>query len=328
MTIEQIRQRAIIKCDRSSTYETSGKWSEQWWTDLVNEAQGVLADLTGYNQGRHLIPVTANTQISAFPTTLNYGLLSLYIGDQLVQKRTAMQMDEDYPGWYYQSEWPNQPQNDDLEVLSSSTADTTQTITAYGTDYTGRAYATGSVALSGTTFATLAITGGVLKWDEVQYFSLDAACAGTVTIREASANATVTTITAGETTAGTAISTDMPQFYVVRGNKLCWYPIPDANYTAIAWGGVMPGDFVVTTDDATPDGLPTQFHWILAEGAAALAKGVDLHDQESANSEDASAKSFFNGVQRLRQWVDILALSDNTMIELDQGLGFELYDVR
>jgi hypothetical protein len=96
----------------------------------------------------------------------------------------------------------NQPAGDGVEVISDNTADVGQTVTIYGTK-TGATttVTTETVTLNGTTQVSTTTT----TWQNILGIELSAACAGTVTIREASGNATITTISAGDLSAGVVI---------------------------------------------------------------------------------------------------------------------------
>jgi len=104
------------------------------------------------------------------------------------------------------SAFANQPANDGVEVLSSDNADTTQTITIIGTTQGTDTVVTEDVALTGTTFAATVKT----DWGVILAVKLDASCAGTVTVREASANQTITTLLTTVTSKGvnTVTNTD------------------------------------------------------------------------------------------------------------------------
>jgi hypothetical protein len=92
----------------------------------------------------------------------------------------------------------NQPANDGVEIISDSAGDV-QTATVYFTSNgTGDTVSKETVTLTGTTQVALVATDVQL----VLGVELSSVAVGTVTIREASANATITTITAGGTTAG------------------------------------------------------------------------------------------------------------------------------
>jgi hypothetical protein len=84
----------------------------------------------------------------------------------------------------------NQPANDGVEVLSSSAADTTQTATIIGTTTGTDTVVVETVALNGTTPVSTVKT----DWGFILAVKLSASCAGTITFREASADATITTV--------------------------------------------------------------------------------------------------------------------------------------
>jgi hypothetical protein len=87
----------------------------------------------------------------------------------------------------------NQPANDGIEILSNNAADTTQSITLYGTTQGTDTVVVETVALNGTT----AVSSTKTDWGVLLGYTLSASCAGTVTVREASGNATISTITTG-----------------------------------------------------------------------------------------------------------------------------------
>ena len=87
----------------------------------------------------------------------------------------------------------NQPANDGIEIVSASAADTTQTVTIIGTTQAEDTLVSEDVVLTGTD----AVATVKVDWGFVVAVKLSASCAGTVTIREASANATIITLTTG-----------------------------------------------------------------------------------------------------------------------------------
>lgn len=87
----------------------------------------------------------------------------------------------------------NQPANDGVEIVSASAGDTTQSITLYGTTQGTDTVVAETVALNGTTVVSTVKT----DWGVILGYELSASCAGTVTVREASGNATISTITTG-----------------------------------------------------------------------------------------------------------------------------------
>lgn len=101
----------------------------------------------------------------------------------------------------------NQPANDGVEIVSASAADTTQTATVYGTTTATDTVVKEIVALNGTTVVSTTKT----DWGVILGVVLSASCAGTVTFREASGNATITTITTGNLSKGVeAITVSYP----------------------------------------------------------------------------------------------------------------------
>jgi len=98
----------------------------------------------------------------------------------------------------------NQPTNDGIEIVSSDNTDLTQTITLYGTlNGAATVLVTETLTLTGTT----QLDSAHLDWDVLLGARLSAVCTGTITIREASANATITTIAPAALTAGIAAAT-------------------------------------------------------------------------------------------------------------------------
>jgi hypothetical protein len=95
----------------------------------------------------------------------------------------------------------NQPANDGVEVGSASAADTTQTVTIIGTTQATDTVVVETVTLTGTTF----VSTTKVDWGFILAVKLSASCAGTITIREASANAAITTITTGILQAGVVV---------------------------------------------------------------------------------------------------------------------------
>lgn len=82
----------------------------------------------------------------------------------------------------------NQPANDGIEVVSDSTTDITQTVTIIGTTNGTDTVVVETVTLTGTTAVSTAKT----DWGVVLAVKKSAATVGTVTVREASGNATIT----------------------------------------------------------------------------------------------------------------------------------------
>ncbi len=82
----------------------------------------------------------------------------------------------------------NQPANDGLEILSANAGDTTQTVTVIGTTQGTDTVVVETVTLTGTTPVATVKT----DWGVILAVKKSAATLGTVTVREASADQTVT----------------------------------------------------------------------------------------------------------------------------------------
>lgn len=92
----------------------------------------------------------------------------------------------------------NQPANDGVEIVSDDAGDITQSITIYGTTTGTDTVVVETVALNGTT----PVSTTKVNWGQVLAVELDASCDGTVTVREASADATITTLATTVLSAG------------------------------------------------------------------------------------------------------------------------------
>lgn len=90
----------------------------------------------------------------------------------------------------------NQPANDGLEIVSSDAADITQSVTIYGTTTSTDTVVVETIALDAAN-GTTAVSTVKTDWGQILAVTLSASCAGTITVREASGNATVTTLTTG-----------------------------------------------------------------------------------------------------------------------------------
>lgn len=101
----------------------------------------------------------------------------------------------------------NQPANDGVEILSDSASDT-QTATVIGTTTGTDTVVVEDVVLTGTTPASTVKT----DWGVILAVKLSSAAVGTITFREASADAAITTITAGNTSKGVTTVTNTPAF--------------------------------------------------------------------------------------------------------------------
>lgn len=162
---------------------------------------GSSLDRVARTSGQKLQIVRGGAKIEAAAAILDGALLKAYpdgrMGPALTAALLSTQInptDTTFVG----AAFTNQPAGDDIEVVSSSSADTTQTVTIVG-------YLTSTLVIE-----TKTLTGGtqvVFDNDGSHYTGviavlLDEACAGTVTVREASGNATICTLAPGAIISG------------------------------------------------------------------------------------------------------------------------------
>lgn len=91
------------------------------------------------------------------------------------------------------SAFSNQPANDSVSVHSDDAGDTTQTVTIIGTTNGTDTVVVEEIALNGTNV----VDSAKLDWGVILAVKLDAACDGTVTVEENSANADIVTLATG-----------------------------------------------------------------------------------------------------------------------------------
>lgn len=324
MTLGDIIQEAMYRVDEPVN-ETTGMWSLAWWTTLVNRAQRHLARRTGYKTARHACAVSAKTQRVALPSTYCWGILGLWDGDTQILPKTEDEMERECAGWRYQSNFPNQPTDDGIHVFSASGADIGQTVTIYGTVHSTGVYTSEVVTLAGASVKTTT----QIHWGEVYYILLSAACAGAVTVQEASADAVIATIAIGDLTAGTDITVGDPLYYVLRPPYFEVWPIPETARTLWLVGGALPTAFTAATtlaDASTPDALPGEFHDALADGAAVYAAQCDLNERP----DDPKALTYWNSymalAQELKQYLNSMSRDGTPTMNVTAGLGWDNVD--
>jgi hypothetical protein len=172
-------------------------WRPTEFSSSANAARIRLYQGSAYTDGDLKIPRNRNQNgsIKADKSIINPSMV-IYTGVTAALTNTVIVKAKAGGGF------DNQPAEDGLEILSDVAADKTQTVTIYGTK-TGATttVTTETVTLNGTTQVSTTTT----TWQNILGVELSAACAGTVTIREASGNATITTISAGDLSAGVVI---------------------------------------------------------------------------------------------------------------------------
>lgn len=99
----------------------------------------------------------------------------------------------------------NQPNNDGVEIISDDAADIGMVVTLYGTIHGATSVVVSeTLTLNGTTQVSSAKT----NWSAILGVEMDSVAAGTVTIREASTNQTITSLATTELSAGIATIAD------------------------------------------------------------------------------------------------------------------------
>ena len=132
----------------------------------------------------------------------------------------------------------NQPANDGIEVVSSNAADTTQTVTIYGTTNGTDTVVVETVTLNGTT----QVSTVKVDWGVVLGVTMNATALGTVTVREASGNATITTMTAGQASKGVETVTSTSAYNVKPTVAASGATTKQIGLYGTAPGGTVQGD--------------------------------------------------------------------------------------
>lgn len=103
----------------------------------------------------------------------------------------------------------NQPANDGIEIVSDNAADTMD-VTVFGTTHGGVVVSSEIITLDGTD----AVASVKVNWGLILAVIVSAAHAGTITVREASADATITTLAAGTNSVGVdeVLAADQPAY--------------------------------------------------------------------------------------------------------------------
>jgi hypothetical protein len=316
MSLATIRQLAMDRVDEQDN-PTTGKFSVVWWNRQINVAKDILADRTGFYQIRHSVTLPNHTQIVSLPSNLCWGITAVYLGRNRLSFRSGADMEDEYAGWRFASDLPNQPgaNGDGITIVSSSAADTTQKVTVSGLVTSG-AYVSEELTLTGKT----PVTTSSAYITEVWRISLDTAAAGDVTATLTSGATTVAVIAAGDLYTGEAIVTAQPGCWTLEHPNLLVDSLANQDYTLWVLGGSRPAD--LASDGSLVTGLPLQFEWVIAEGAAALAENSDLYDQAQSARMSSSGQAFWAGVERLNEY--LLGLNHDRMgaIRLDPSPYF------
>jgi hypothetical protein len=301
-TLADYRQEAQDLID-DSTLRTAGRLSSAWWTRRINKVKDVVAQSTGFYITNHIVPVTKYNESAAMPSALCWGVFGVRCG-----KNPLEPVEEPFESELWLSGFASQPGSAAIKVVSSSAADTTQTITIYGTTAVTGVVTAETLTLNGVSTATTIKT----TWDRLLYAELSAVCAGTVTISYAST--TITTIAIGSTTAGWKPSIAAPYNYRIQGQNIYFTPVPSENTVVYITGGSVPADLSGETD--TISGLPLQFQWLISVGAAAEAQGINLYDDTGSARTNSYFQQFIGGVQELNKYLNNIDVSRNGSISL------------
>ena len=176
--------------------------------DLIEITNGTFK--TGTEQNTAWVGVTRDTVAASGQVTAEFGHVPVKLASPVANLDLLAARASGKVGKYMASQvtlvnakaggnFANQPAGDGVTVVSDNAADTTQTVTIYGTiTGTTDSVTSETVSLNGTTDADTTIT----TWQNILAVEMSAAAAGTVEISETSGGAAITSITAGNTTAG------------------------------------------------------------------------------------------------------------------------------
>lgn len=116
-----------------------------------------------------------------------------------------------------------------------------------------------------------------------------------------------------------------PRLYWIQWPDFYVFPVPDAypdplpdDYKRVLeiWAGIVPTDLTGTD---VPSKLPSQFHDMLADGAAAIAQGIDLYAAPQQGRQNIYMDSFEKGIIGLNNFLDGIHRDRQTSIRLDSG---------
>jgi hypothetical protein len=211
-----------------------------------------------------------------------------------------------------------------VKATSDSALDITQTVTAYGTKLSTRARTSAVATITGLSAATLA---GETAWGDIHYIELSAACVGDVTVATA-VGATIAVIEAGDTSAGSDITTnDAPLYVALEGANVLVYPMTEANGTLWLVGGLWPTDLTTASslsDSQTITGLDFAFYDIVAEGAAALSEITNLDDE--SGRANIHSQAFWSGVDRVKMATQNRQLDRTDSLQVGDSFGWGFYN--
>ena len=300
-TLAQIIGKAQSRTD-NLTFQPTGKFSHDWWMDIVNSVQSVVASEVGYKRTKFYVSIHAGTQVSEIPASLCKNIRSVWVGDRQIDVKTDFEMNESARGWRQLSGWPNQPLGNGLSIVSTSVIDIMNVIIT-GSVFSTGASQTETIALTGM----MPVTSGYSDWGEVWTITLSEPCRGVVTI--SSVTGTIVTIPVGQTSAtqgqcGTSFSGSQnaqPSCVVLDPPNMYWWPIPQQDATATIFASAMPVDLI--SDSQKTDSLPVAYQDVLVDGAVAMAELGDLYSSSQSARENMALQSFWNRVGKLSAFI-------------------------
>ena len=154
------------------------------FSSTANTARTRVMEVSSFTGGSEIFPQNRNQNRR---TTAYLPTMKAWTGVTPVFKT-------DIAGATAGGNFANQPAGDGVEILSSDALDITQSATIYGTT-TGATtvIASETIALD-TTDGTTPVSTVITTWETILGVELSASCAGTITFREASGNAEITTV--------------------------------------------------------------------------------------------------------------------------------------
>ncbi len=264
---------------------TTGKFSLDWWARRINRAKDVLAQETGFNMGFHSLSVPISTLYTALPTTLCWGILGVQWNEVALT-----------------------PMEDSAEtIIDRLTFVLNTTISASITT----ALIVNNPVDSIPTAGTLSI-----GTERIDYTDFDIATGGATGTFSGMTRAADNT-TAAVHSAGVAVDpweADTPTEYSIIHPNIYWNAAPGVAGPARILAGMLPADLTQDTDTIT--GLPNHFSWVPANGAAAIAEGIDLYDKVQAGRGAAYSQAFWRGVGAITAYMDDIDKRRNGAIQV------------
>lgn len=205
--------------------------------------------------------------------------------------------------------YTNQPLNDGVEILSSSAADV-QTATVIGTTTGGNVTVVESIVLTGTTFvSTLKV-----NWGQVLAIKLSSAAVGTITVRKATGDATITTLAPSATSSGVTTVTNTAAY-----NRVVSVVADGATTKQFGFGGTNSAGTQIYDSVALTGATP-----IVSNSAFNTLTEMYRGDLEAARTVTETSNSTFSLVGGTTGQLDINSLG--VSLPSTQTLGLQIYN--